>query len=86
MVLMAVSASAITVVSLRGPGWDEDSDVAGAAATTSGEGWKPQELNKMNKVLDLIEQRYLLPISRGTLLDGALQGMMEALGTRIRLI
>ncbi|MFC5700820.1 S41 family peptidase [Cohnella faecalis] len=80
MVLMAVSASAITVVSLRGPGWDEDSDVAGAAATTSGEGWKPQELNKMNKVLDLIEQRYLLPISRGTLLDGALQGMMEALG------
>ncbi|MFB9278299.1 S41 family peptidase [Cohnella cellulosilytica] len=42
-------------------------------------GLRQEELEKLNKAMNLIEQRYLHPADRKKLLDGALQGMVESL-------
>jgi carboxyl-terminal processing protease len=41
---------------------------------------RQDELDKFNKALELIGSQYLHPVSRKALIDGALQGMIEALG------
>jgi carboxyl-terminal processing protease len=51
-----------------------------ASSAPGADGWRQGELDKMNKVLDLIEEKYMLPVDREKLLDGAIQGMMDALG------
>jgi carboxyl-terminal processing protease len=47
---------------------------------TGAEGLRQDELDKLNKTLDLIGSRYLLKVDRKKLIDGALEGMVEALG------
>lgn len=51
--------------------------VSGAA---SSEGLRQDELDKLNKALELIGNRYMLPANRQSLIDGAVQGMVESLG------
>jgi C-terminal peptidase (prc) len=43
-------------------------------------GWNNSELRKLNDAFELIEDKYLLPFDREKLLDGAIQGMVSALG------
>lgn len=43
-------------------------------------GWSAKELEKLNRVLELVEKRYLFAPDRERLLDGAIQGMLESLG------
>lgn len=44
------------------------------------EGLRQDELDKLNKALSLIVDKYMLPANRQALIDGALQGMIESLG------
>lgn len=44
------------------------------------EGLRKDELDKLNKALALIGDKYMLPANRQALIDGALQGMIESLG------
>jgi len=52
--------------------WITGSDASG--------GLRQDELDKLNKALELIGERYMLPANRQALIDGALQGMIESLG------
>ncbi|AJY74487.1 S41 family peptidase [Paenibacillus beijingensis] len=56
---------------------------AGAVSASSAAGkggLTPKELDKLNTVMELIENKYFTDINREQLVDGALSGMVEALG------
>ncbi|WP_276353643.1 S41 family peptidase [Cohnella caldifontis] len=59
---------------------DENVPVLSVDGDEPGNGLRQDELDKLNKTLDLIGGQYLLPIERKQLIDGALEGMVEALG------
>lgn len=81
MVLTAITASMATYAYNELPGWFSSTEAPepGVAASDSTGGIQKDELDKMNKAIELIQQRYLLPMDRSQLLDGAIQGMVEAL-------
>ncbi|WP_080832478.1 S41 family peptidase [Cohnella massiliensis] len=54
------------------------SSSAGAAADSGG--LRPDELEKLNRTIALIEGEYRLSVDRDELIDGAIRGMVEALG------
>ncbi|REE84530.1 carboxyl-terminal processing protease [Paenibacillus taihuensis] len=61
----------------------ESSGTAGAASADSSvrnDGLTAKELLKLNTVLSLIESKYFREVDRTKVLDGAVNGMMEALG------
>nr|WP_227872155.1 S41 family peptidase [Paenibacillus albus] len=61
----------------------ESSRTAGAASSESSmsnSGLNTKELQKLNTVLGLIENKYFREVDRTKVLDGAVNGMMEALG------
>lgn len=82
MVLTAVATGMTTYAALRHPGfWGIDTRTASGPATASpNQGINEKELTKFNKAFELIRGRYLLNADRGVLLDGAIRGMVEALG------
>ncbi|WP_373230828.1 S41 family peptidase [Cohnella sp.] len=81
MVLTAIAASMATYVYQALPGWFSSASAPepGIASSDSEKGIQKDELDKINKAIDLIQRRYLLPMDRNQLLDGAIQGMVEAL-------
>jgi carboxyl-terminal processing protease len=80
IVLTAIIASMATYAYQALPGWfSASSSGPGIASSESQEGIQKNELDKLNTAISLIQQRYLLPINRNQLLDGAIQGMVEAL-------
>ncbi|THF80747.1 S41 family peptidase [Cohnella fermenti] len=50
------------------------------SAASEDEGWNRAELKKLNEAFELIKEKYLLPIDREKLLDGAVSGMVSSLG------
>ncbi|KIL36716.1 peptidase S41 [Cohnella kolymensis] len=81
MVLTAIAASIVTYTVVKLPDWalQPSAVEAGASSSGSAEGWSEEELGKLNKALDLIEERYMTDTDRSQLLDGAVQGMVESL-------
>ncbi len=82
MTLTAVATGMTTYAVLRHPelwgGESRPSFKQGAASPDYG--INDKELFKFNKAFNLIEDHYLLPAERAKLLDGAIRGMVEALG------
>jgi carboxyl-terminal processing protease len=81
MVLTAIAAGMATYLFLELPSWGmiSNNTQPGMASSDSAEGLQQNELDKMNKAIHLIENRFLLPTDRTQLLDGAIQGMVESL-------
>jgi carboxyl-terminal processing protease len=81
MVLTAIAAGMATYLFLELPSWGivSSNTQPGMASSSSAEGLQQDELDKMNKAIQLIENRFLLPTDRTLLLDGAIQGMVESL-------
>ncbi|MCD9022344.1 S41 family peptidase [Cohnella silvisoli] len=81
IVLTAIAAGMVTYIFLELPSWGylTPNTQRGVASPNSSDGLQQGELDKMNKALSLIEQRYLLSTDRSRLLDGAIQGMVESL-------
>ncbi|MDB4867559.1 MAG: hypothetical protein JWR03_1892 [Cohnella sp.] len=82
LVLTAIGAGVVTWSILQVPGWSPASQTpaSSVSGTPSSQGLREKELDKLNKVLDLIGNRYMIPADRQTLLDGAVQGMLDSLG------
>ncbi len=81
MVLTAMGASMATFAVFELPNWGYGSSntQAGIASPNSAEGLRQDELDKLNKVINLIQQRFMFSPDRNKLLDGAIQGMVESL-------
>lgn len=81
MVLTAITASMATYAYQALPGWfsTASSPEPGIAPSDSISGIQKDELDKINKAIGLIQSRYLHPMDRSQLLDGAIHGMVEAL-------
>jgi carboxyl-terminal processing protease len=81
MVLTAIAAGMATYLFLELPSWSfvSSNTQPGMASSNSAEGLHQDELDKMNKAIQLIEDRFILPTDRTQLLDGAIQGMVESL-------
>lgn len=78
---MAGSVFITLVVTDKGLSPSGTEPAAGAvSAPAGGGGLTPQELNKLNTVMKLIESKYVTETSREHLIDGALSGLVEALG------
>jgi carboxyl-terminal processing protease len=81
MVLTAVAGGALTWAAVQAGGLFPSAEPsASVSGSLPPDGLRQNELEKLNKTLDLIGSRYLLPADRQKLLDGALQGMVESLG------
>lgn len=81
MVLAAVAAGMTTYAAMRYPGFlaiDTQNGEEPAIASPE-QGINEKELEKLNKAFGLIRERFLLPADRERLMDGAIQGMVEAL-------
>ena len=61
-------------------GLAEKTPVKYIVGMNASEGLRQDELDKLNKTLQLIGERYMLPANRQDLIDGAIQGMIESLG------
>lgn len=80
MTLAAIAAGLLTYAALRAPGFLGLPQIAKSGMSTPApESFSGEELDKLNKALMLIQGRYLLPTDKNVLLDGAIQGMVEAL-------
>ncbi len=81
MVLMAIAASVATYAFFDLSGWSLklSGNQASSDSPYGTEGLRQDELNKLNKAFSLIEQRFIVPMDRSKLVDGALQGMVESL-------
>lgn len=81
MVLAAVASGITTYAALRNPGFlaIESPGRNEPASASPGHGINEKELEKFNKAFELIREKFLLASDRDRLLDGAIQGMVEAL-------
>ncbi|TFE29063.1 S41 family peptidase [Cohnella luojiensis] len=81
MVLTTIAACMATYAYFELPEWGFQSSSAqtGTAAPYIKDGLSQDELDKLNKALGLIENRFIDPMDREKLVDGAIQGMVESL-------
>ncbi|TJY42044.1 PDZ domain-containing protein [Cohnella pontilimi] len=82
MMLTAIGAGALTWGAAQAPAWQAASGTPSSSesGTPSAEGLRQDELDKLDKVMDLIGSRYMEPQDRKALVDGAIQGMLDSLG------
>ncbi|XID90969.1 S41 family peptidase [Paenibacillaceae bacterium WGS1546] len=81
MVLTTIAACVATYMYLEYPNWSfSPSSAKAGEGSPDGKGLRQDELDKLNKAVELIEGRFMLPTDRGRLMDGAIQGMVESLG------
>ncbi len=81
MVLTAIGGGAAVYFALTAGGLapPAEASVMARSDRSAPEGLRQEELDKLNKALELIGSRFLLPADRNKLIDGALHGMVEAL-------
>lgn len=81
MVTTAITASMATYAYQAMPGWFSTASAPepGIASAESENGIQKDELDKINKAMALIQRKYIHSMDRSQLLDGAIQGMIEAL-------
>jgi len=82
MALTAIGSGAAVYFALTEGWWALKTSAPVTADAQDGSlyGLRQEELKKLNKALELIGTRFMLPADRGKLIDGALQGMLSALG------
>ncbi|WP_241158300.1 S41 family peptidase [Cohnella candidum] len=81
-VLAAIAGGAATWGAVQAGGLTPTAimPVTSVKGIDSPDGLRQEELDKLNKALDLIGDHYMVPADRRALIDGALQGMVESLG------
>lgn len=82
IVLAAIAASMATYAYFELPDWDfksSNEQQTGRVSSHVKLGLQQDELDKLNKAIDLIGRRFIEPMNRDKLLDGAIQGMVESL-------
>lgn len=81
LLTMAASVLVTLTVADRSLIVNEGTKATAASSESSGQyGLSEKELQKINTVLGLIETKYFRDVDRGKVMDGAVNGMMEALG------
>ncbi|WP_219834372.1 S41 family peptidase [Paenibacillus sp. R14(2021)] len=80
LLTMAASVLVTLTVADRMIALDGTTARAASSASSGQNGLSEKELKKLNTVLDLIETKYFRDVNRTKVLDGAVNGMMGALG------
>lgn len=75
--LVGAAMLASSVVTLAAV--DLPSLAGGGQAAATGKGLSPQEMQKINSVLGIIENKYVTPVEREKIVNGAVHGMISAL-------
>ncbi|WEK53863.1 MAG: S41 family peptidase [Candidatus Cohnella colombiensis] len=81
MVLTAIATGSIVYMVMSFPGlMSSSSEPRVSSPIVSGEqGFTQNEFNKLNRAFEFIRKQYYIDTKRSTLIDGAIQGMVESL-------